>query len=177
MNLAVELNAVLDRHAIAICEDIEREWGNQSQEGRAEVHQVTDMLASAIQTSIIASGQKAWILEYGKGSYMDKDNPFLDEYLASDNINQFRLHNNSYPIMGRSKGVYYDLDGNPHESSGKMAGLNLEGREGFEPSEPLHLIHEAIQEQIPFILEEIIEVCMLYSVEQITNAFPKEIVI
>lgn len=176
MNLAVELNAVLDRHAIAICEDIEREWGNQSQEGRAEVHQVTDMLASAIQTSIIASGQKAWILEYGKGSLMDLDNPYLDEYKASDNYNPYRKYNE---IAGRPAGEYYDLDGNIHYSSGKAIGRNLEkiGKEEYRASEPLHLIHEAIQEQIPFILEEIIEVCMLYSIEQITNAFPKEIII
>ena len=180
MNLAIELNEMLDRHATSICENVEREWGNKYADGNANIRQITEMLAGALQATIIASGQKAWILEYGKGSYMDLDNPFLSQYESNPNYNPDRK---GHDITGRPAGTYYDLDGEPHESSGYNRGKSLEGLakvaglDLFAPSYPQNIIQEAIKEEIKLIRIEIIEICMLYSVEQITNAFPKEIII
>lgn len=98
-------------------------------EGNAEVLDSECVIAEyEVAQEIIAFGQKAWIIEYGKGSLMEKNpdkNPFLEDYIHSDNFNKLRIQN-AYAITGREAGEYFDLDGNPHKSHGRLRGKNLE---------------------------------------------------
>lgn len=60
---------------------------------------------------------------YGTGSKMDKNNPFLSEYMNSSLWNDLR---SGYAITGRKKGTYKNIYGATDYSSGKMAGENVE---------------------------------------------------
>ena len=134
------------------------------------------LLVNEISVTFIASGQKAWILEYGKGSLMDSDNPYLGEYKSNSNWNQYRKGN---AVTGRGAGEYQDLDGNTHYSSGKAIGRNLEaiGKEEYFPSGPLHIIRESIHEHMLLIQEDIMSTVALFSVDLFVSNFPKEITI
>jgi hypothetical protein len=74
------------------------------------------------------------------------------------------------PIMGRSAGTYVDLDGVEHESSGKMAGLDLErdGREEFQPFTPQHIIREEVERAFPDIADAIRLAVRDYTISQLT---------
>ena len=60
---------------------------------------------------------------YGTGSKMDKNNPFLNEYMNSSLWNDLRT---GYEITGRKKGTYKNIYGATDYSSGSMAGENVE---------------------------------------------------
>ena len=176
MDLANELNAILAKWALVIVGDIQREWGNHPIEGEAEINHIMGLLVNEISATFIAQGQKAWILEYGKGSMMDSDNPYLGEYKSNPNWNRYRKGN---AITGRGEGEYQDLDGNTHYSSGKAIGRNLEaiGKEEYFPSGPLHIIRESIHEHMLLIQEDIMSTVALFSVDLFLSNFPKEITI
>lgn len=85
-------------------------------------------LTGIVSATISAVGQKFWVLEFGRGSLMERDreeNPWLDSYLNSDVFNKDRI-GHDYAIIGRKKGSYKDLDGNEHKSTGTLEGVNLE---------------------------------------------------
>jgi hypothetical protein len=179
-DLTARLNALLRKWALKIIYDVQREWGNHPTPGEAHISFVSNMLAGEVTATLIASGQKAWILEYGKGTLMDLSNPYLAEYQSNPNYNRYRKFNE---VAGRGPGVYHDLDGNEFTSSGKAVGVNLEtvafvtGKDEFLPSEPLHLIFYSILENRQLILDDIAETFALYTVELFVTAFPKEITI
>lgn len=89
---------------------------------------ISTNIASAILT---ASGRKAWIIEFGRGSLMETDeeqNPWLSEYINSGNpmgFNTARL-SRGMAILGRPAGEYYDLDGGIQVSHGRAEGRDLE---------------------------------------------------
>lgn len=61
---------------------------------------------SGIEYDIHSTDFKAWILEYGKGKYLDESNPYLDEYKNSLYWNSKReSHGNA--ILYRGNGVNY----------------------------------------------------------------------
>lgn len=133
---------------------IKNEWSryNLDELGKAEITSMVDRdLTGTITAELIAEGQKAWILEFGRGSQMANsfENPFLDEYIKDKNFNKSRLDNN-FAITGRKKGTYYDLDGNQHTSTGTKEGQNLEewyhDKAGYKylPIPPLRVIQTVL---------------------------------
>jgi hypothetical protein len=117
----------------------------------------------SLQVSIVlkASGQKALIAEYGKGSLMDKDNPGLANYLSGYEFNTLRLKY-GLATLARLKGDYYlDLDGNVHEGKSNNPYWNVEipsKRHGvnpmYQPLEPKHIVRETVRQNINWILTE-----------------------
>lgn len=76
-----------------------------------------------IEGSVSTDHWEAWIAEWGSGSSMDTSNPALQEYRSSEYWNPERT---DLEITGRPTGSYLGLDGQMHQSSGKLAGVNLE---------------------------------------------------
>lgn len=109
---------------------------------------LADTEGEIIQT-LVAEGQKAWILEYGRGSLMETNaanNPWLDEYTHDPNFNKWRK-THAFAITGREEGDYYDLDGNPHHSTGSLKGVNLEewhSTKEYYPISPRHIIQTVL---------------------------------
>jgi hypothetical protein len=114
---------------------------------------------------------KAWIAEWGSGSEMDKSNPDLAAYMASEYWNPAR---EGYAITGRPEGPYLGLDGQMHDDhTGKLAGVNLEelsrsdsefqawmARVGlppdaFQPKPPLHFMREALESNRRLIIDQL----------------------
>lgn len=107
---------------------VQQEWSKYNLDGESNIIVKMEEAQAIVTAHIYAWGQKAWLLEFGKGSQMEtrlSENPFLFDYIDNDNFNRFRLYND-YAITGRSKGDYYDLDGYKHTSSGRAEGENLE---------------------------------------------------
>ena len=106
----------------------QQEWSKYNLDGESNIVIKTEEVQAIVTAHIYAWGQKAWLLEFGKGSEMEtrlSENPFLYDYIDNENFNRLRLYND-YAITGRSKGDYYDLDGLKHTSSGRAEGQNLE---------------------------------------------------
>jgi hypothetical protein len=159
--LDLAIAKVIKAHTDIICNRVTAKWGNMAAiEGNAEIHcNFPKIVANAITATIEASGQKAWIAEFGRGSLMEDKgrNPYLQEYLSSTNVNQWRFHSSRMPIMGRSAGQYKDLDGNTRTSTGKMQGLDLErdGDPRFKPMLPSHIIEHEVTAEFPEIIAHI----------------------
>ena len=127
-----------------------QEWSRYSEpEGDADIHSTVKELTSSVSAFIWAYGQKAWILEYGRGSEMvtsTKENPFLAEYLRSEGFNKERFAH-ALAITGREKGYYTDLDWKTHYSTGTMKGKNLEewkGNKSYAPMAPKKIIYHVL---------------------------------
>ena len=137
--------------------------------GEAEIHSELPSIVGTLVTATIEGwGQKAWIAEFGSGSIMAKanENPYLSAYKSSGNYNPLRLSDGS--ITGRPKGVYYDLDGYRHESSGSAAGRDLELKPVVTVMYPAHVIAEEIQSAMPELVIEIQSAVAGYAVAQMT---------
>jgi len=163
---------VLAEHTRIICRNVEAEWENmQGITGKAEMHSdLPVIIGNFVTATLDASGQKAWITEFGSGSKMDRESPYITAYLESEHFNQWRLHSSRMPIMGRSEGEYLDLDGNVQYSSGRMQGLDLErdGKARFQPFSPIHLIQRAIKLETPAIIIHIKTAVAEYMVQKLT---------
>ena len=101
---------------------------------------------------ITIEGNMEFIVDnYGTGSFMSTSNPMYEEYKKSDYWNKLRTSNT---IVGRKSGKYVDIFGRERESSGRFAGMNLEGRTigtsfsgemlKIEPIYPTNALHRAI---------------------------------
>lgn len=75
---------------------------------------------------------------FGTGSLMDKNNPYLQEYIASGQWNPER---NDTIIVGRPEGEYENIFGETVTSGGFMAGVNIEGFANVKP--PKYTIQNA----------------------------------
>lgn len=121
--------AVVMKYIASAKAQIEQQWTTYANDyGEASVS-LYEMNRSVNTVAIIlaAKGQKAWILEYGKGEEMadESENPFLAEYLNSSYYNSAR-NTQGKKILGRPKGNYLDLDDNVHYSNGHLEGIPLE---------------------------------------------------
>lgn len=168
-----EIASVIKVHTDIICNNVRNRWNSQSIQGNAEIHaDFPKIVTPLVIATIEASGGKAWVSEYGRGSLMDDSgkNPYLNEYLRSPQFNQWRLHSSRMPIMGRSAGEYIDLDGGTHVSSGKMQGLDLErdGDPRFQPLKGQYVIHEEIIKEIPELILHIQKAVADYAISQLT---------
>lgn len=101
---------------------------------------------------IMIEGNMEFVVDnYGTGSFMSESNPMYLSYKNGENWNKFRTGKN---IVGRKKGYYFDIFGRERKSSGKMKGMNLEGRTigtsfsgemvKIEPIYPTNALHKAI---------------------------------
>ena len=137
---------VVQRYAQGFKGDIVGEWDKITDiEGNAELSFViTTNTPTLVIGEYRASGQKAWIAEYGSGSLLDSDNPGLMAYSNSSSFNKER---EDFEIRTR-KGEYTDLDGVVHEGSGigGTHGLNAEklGNHSVTPHPPRHVMKEAL---------------------------------
>lgn len=158
MNLTPVIEGVLVFWSDRICSRIKNRWASLGIKGNAETDfYILGNVKGAIVSRIFGLGQKMWLAEYGSGSRMDRDNPYLEKYLRSSEFNQWRLHSSRMPIMGRSAGEYKDIDGNTHSSTGKLAGFDLErdGKPEFQPQEPMHVMREEVTAALPEISEDL----------------------
>lgn len=130
-----EIADILKRTANGVMADIRSEWGHFPRDtGNAEISfRITKDEAEEVCGEYTAKGQKMWLLEHGSGSKMDdeQENPGLAEYKQSGSWNPERGKPPGNDPSGheiRSRGPYYDLDGNFHEGSSMAMphGLNLE---------------------------------------------------
>lgn len=121
------IRGIVASYVSAAIQQVKGQWGAYQEDGNAELTSEELIIAqNVVAYTLIATGQKMWILEYGKGSEMDKvDNPFLEDYIDSEEFNYDRVNRN-FAILGRPKGEYKDLDGKTHISSGSLEGIDLE---------------------------------------------------
>lgn len=130
-----EVKKKVDEYTRIARDMVKAEWskytgGKYSDLGEAKLI-LTPVIADSqgmVVRDILALGQKAWILEYGRGSLMETssaENPWLDEYVSSPDFNKWRK-GRALAITGREAGEYRDIDGNIHKSTGTLAGVNLE---------------------------------------------------
>lgn len=71
----------------------------------------------------VVGGALAIMDSYGRGSLMDKSNPFLADYMSSELFNPLRQ---GYAIVGREAGDYTNIFGEQAQSSGAFAGSDIE---------------------------------------------------
>lgn len=136
---------------------VQNRYNGFSLEGKAEIDFATVLTLDTIISKIEASGMKAYILEYGKGSLMDKNNPYLSEYMQSGLWNPDRR---GYDVSGRARGWYKNADGELAYSDGRAKGRSLERmrKPEFMPQEAMHIIEEEINFSIHGIEEAIADV-------------------
>ncbi len=167
--LVVDINKAiadsLDDISDFMKEIIEREYSHYpSSMGKADIDTIKQIAREEVSLVFKAIGQRALILEYGKGSKMDRDNPALDNYMNSDIFNKNRT---DLEIRTRPKGIYYDLDGVPHESkTNANRELESSGNKKYAPIKPEHIVREAIKNQLKKIMgivsEHVVQTAPLY---------------
>lgn len=165
--IELEIAKVLKLHTDIICNRVRAKWGNMvGIVGNAEIHSdFPKIVGSMVVASIEASGQKAWIAEFGSGSLSAprSENPYLGDYVSHGNFNRHRSEGNM-SIKGRDKGSYYDLDGYKHESTGRSAGKDLELKPVYTVMYPAHVIQHEVTTELPEIivhLQQVIEASVL----------------
>lgn len=163
MNLELIVAERLKYWSQQICEQVEQKWPIRQVAaitGNKEIHNDVQVTPGIIIANIIAFGQAAYEIEFGKGSGMTADNPYLQEYMHSSQWNPERYN---ATIVGRPAGPYTDLDGETFVSSGTMAGRNLEeilwqGKKHdmrFAPTMPMFVIKNEIEATWPLIVADI----------------------
>lgn len=159
---------VLNRYMQMARNDIRQQWSKYDKiDGKTpKIRSFVDRqneLMGIVTGSLIASGRKAWIIEFGRGSLMemsDEENPWLSEYISSDDFNRERIAR-GMAILGRPAGEYSDLDGGTQYSTGRARGRDLEtwhrhvrarGRNNYVivqpyvPIPPSHIIRSVVYE-------------------------------
>lgn len=117
-------------------------------EGRADITTGEIKEVAGIISAIIIEGPWAVLDEFGKGSTMDTQNKFLDQYRNSPFWNPAR---SDLAIRGRPAGSYKNIFGETKISSGRMAGLDLEryadatGNPDYMPRPPSHALQTAMR--------------------------------
>lgn len=96
--------------------------------GREGLQKLTVIEENIIKCRIIGNARSI-MDSYGTGTAMDKDNPYLEEYMNSDLWNDLRT---GYAVVGREKGAYTNIYGDIDYSSGRMAGNNVENITGVQ---------------------------------------------
>lgn len=136
---------VMKAYSLGFMNDMHNEWNKANIHGNAMVNfAITADTPTVVTGEYRASGQKAWIAEFGSGSLLDSDNPGL---MAYSNSSVFNKEREDFEIRTRT-GEYTDLDGVVHEGSGigGVHGLNAEklGNRSVTPHPPRHVMKEAL---------------------------------
>jgi hypothetical protein len=144
-----KIAGIIAMYTQIICERVKAKWGNmQGIQGKAGIYAgLPTIIGPMVSQSIDATGQKAWIAEFGSGSTMDTSSPYYSTYRGSSNFNPSRRSDNS--ITGRPAGEYLDLDGNIHVSTGTNEGRDLEAKPVYTHMLPMHIIEFEIREVLP----------------------------
>lgn len=163
MDLDLVIASVLLEQAQKICDRVRSSWDEGMRPGisgkkEIRVNPEWGTLKNAVVIEILAQGQAAWELEFGKGSLMDRSlssNPYLADYIDSDQWNDYRT---GVSVRGRPEGTYSDLDGVGQDSTGCMRGLSLEKDIGsrdadFAPVSPQYIIGTEVKLSLPMITE------------------------
>ena len=143
------IQSVLEKYGNKIISDVTRTWNSlNSIDGKANINfKIVSSEENSITGRLSASGQKAWIAEYGKGSLMDTEakNPYLSRYKS--NPKRWNKLRKGHFVTGRPKEPYRDLDNVVHFPSGRLAGRNLEknGLDDYKPSKPYHVIQDIVK--------------------------------
>lgn len=172
-----DIKAVIEMWSEHIATEVMTRWMQigykPNLKGEAEVKtRVKKQAKDVILMEISGIGQRALMMEYGRGSEADMLNPYLQEYIHWSGFNSVRIDSGSdfMAIKTRKKGKYKDLDGNTHDSLANRQGKNLEntGNPKFQPEEPHHVIRNIVcgddgeQGVLNAILDDITEVILLY---------------
>lgn len=159
------LNALFNDTQKRHAENIRREWDGRIDDIPGEAHLSlieNNVGKGARSVTYKAWGQRAWIDEFGSGSLMDKENPYLPAYKSSKYWNkeredtEIRTRHRQVPGLefdGHKFG-YLDLDDNPHRGSGigMPHGINIETSTGrfhgaVRPHLPRHTVREEVTGQ------------------------------
>lgn len=170
---------IIGDYCKSACQQIRQQWNAHNVDGNSKIGFGVTEAESVITACIVASGQKAWILEFGKGSLMEADNPFLKNYINGDIFYRERL-NHSMTILGRPKGEYSDLDGNKFFSSGKFEGIPVENFDDrHKPLPALHIIKHILlgDDNNGLISQMNIELNNVFQsgVHKLVSKFPKKV--
>ena len=144
-----DLSEVVDTFGQKIVADVRTEWDRfPFVDGASEASfRIVKNDGNRVVGQLAAKGQKMWVLEHGKGSLMDdeSENPDLSSYKQSEIWNKERENNE---IRTRAKGVYYDIDGVPHQGSGYGAPHGYDAEKTLKkpilPIPPQHIIRDNI---------------------------------
>lgn len=131
-------------------------------DGQRQVHvSPIQETVNTMSIEVAAGGLSTWIIEYGSGSRLDINSPYLQQYINSDMFNKARL-SDGFAFKGRQKGdIVYNLDGTSYRSSGELAGKNLERmRNPYLPSNPNHVIEAEKDFIAPQIQQELSSCCL-----------------
>ena len=149
---------VIKKHANSICQRARGEYESNSALApfKYEIH--NDLILrteSVVIAHIEASGGLAWILEFGSGSKMDPNNPYINDYFKDSRFNNWRPQ--SLEIATREPGTYTDLDGKSQTSNATHPGYPLEGKDNgkYKAIEPMHIIKELVEQEITAIEGEL----------------------
>lgn len=107
--------------------DDARKYLTQRAKNDIEIDHATLQMGETNIRAAVAFKGYALLESFGKGSQMDMDNPYLDEYMQSDLWNPLRT---GPTIVGRSAGEYTDFFGNKAYSTGNKAGQPVESEHG-----------------------------------------------
>jgi hypothetical protein len=140
---------------------------------------LVQLASTGIVTGQIGSDVwESWIAEWGSGSEMDRVNPGITSYMSSDLWNPDRA---GFAITGRPEGPYLAIDGTIHDSSGKLAGVDLEvlaqtdsefqawmmrvglPSDAFQPKLPYHVIRNALETYRGDILDQLNAVLRVFN--------------
>ncbi len=196
-HLLDRLRKILRKYCRLACDEVKTQWGAiDTIDGNAAIiERDLEITQDTVARAICAYGQKAWIAEFGKGSLMDseQENPFLADYIQSPLFNKARLNGSvrifgadvempgrKMAVVGRPKGVYYDLDGTPHESHGNLEGIPLERWKGqplFTPIRGRHIIRNILQPESVLMreMQDEIQAAVMDILYELMSQFPKEI--
>lgn len=179
--LLTKVRRIVRSYCRAAVDQVRQEWtAVNNVDGNAKIkEEKLEVAQDTVARAIVATGQKAWIAEYGKGSEMDKstsENPFLEDYLNSNIFNRERI-GHALAVVGRPRGTYTDLDGKEHFSYGTLKGVEIEtwyGQPLMTPISGKHIIQHVLDDLMPQMQEEIQGACSDVLIELLAR-FPKEI--
>jgi len=168
---------VIKIHTDIICANVKNRWNSMSAIiGKEEIYSgLPTIVGSIVIATINASGEAAFIKEFGSGHLIDTSSPYFAEYKNSDRWNP-RRDNDGNEFVGRAKGeTVYRPDGTTYQSTGKAEGLRLEhdiGKSGNYPGYkaflPSHVIQEEIMKEIPELIMHIQQAVASYVQQQLT---------
>ena len=158
MELQAIIAGVIAKHCKVIESRVKARWDGQSGiQGLEEIHSdLPTIIGTLVVAEITASGDAAWIKEFGSGHLLDESSPYFADYKNSDRWNPRRSADGN-EFVGRSAGsTIYRPDGTTSTSTGRGEGLRLEhdiGKSGKYPAykafKPQHIIKEEITAAIP----------------------------
>lgn len=165
------LRAVLLEHCEAIRLRVKAKWDNMSEiQGQEDIEtKLYPTIGNMVVAQIEASGDAAWIKEYGSGHLLDESSPYFEAYKMSDRWNPER-ETEGNEFIARSKGTtVHRPDGSTYQSSGNayrhvykkatQNGLHLEhdlnrsgNNPGYKAFQPTHVIRDEVLFELPLLL-------------------------